>query len=145
MSENVRIAKDTYEAWNNRDFEAFSEVMANGVLIVAGSGERFEGRDGARQFGEMWANAFPDGRIEIDNVIDGGDQVVVEFTGRGTHTGSLVGPMGTIDATNRPVTLKLCDVWSFRNAAVKENRTYFDTGSLMTQLGLIPEAATATA
>ena len=145
MSDNVKIAKDTYEAWNNRDFDVFSEVMANGVLIIAGSGDRFEGRDGARQFAEMWANGFPDGRVEIDNVVDGGDQIVVEFTGRGTHTGPLAGPMGTIAATNRSVTLKLCDVWQFEGGAVKRNTTYFDTGSLMTQLGLMPEAAAVTA
>lgn len=143
MSDNVTLAKQSYEDWNNRNFDAFSELLANGVLIIAGSGDRLEGREGARQFAEMWANGFPDGRVEIDNVIDGGDQVVIEFTGRGTHTGTLVSPMGEIPATNRPVTLQLCDVWRFEGGSAKSVTTYFDTGSLMTQLGLMPEAVAA--
>jgi steroid delta-isomerase-like uncharacterized protein len=145
VSENTRIATRTYEAWNDRDFDTFSEVLADGVLIVAGSGDRFEGREGARQFAEMWANGFPDGRITIDNVVDGGDQVVIQFTGRGTQTGTLVGPMGEIPATNRPIQLQLCDVWQLENGTAKTVTTYFDTGSLLAQLGLMPEPATATA
>ncbi len=145
MSDSKRIATRSYEAWNDRDFETFADTLADGVLIVAGSGDRFEGREGARQFAEMWANAFPDGKIVVDNVVDGGDQVVVEFTGRGTQTGALIGPMGEIPATNRPVKLQLCDVWSLENGTVKTVTTYFDTGSLLAQLGLMPESAAATA
>ena len=42
----------------------------------------------------LWATGFPDGRVEIENVIEDGDKVVLEFTGRGTHTGPLRTPMG---------------------------------------------------
>jgi steroid delta-isomerase-like uncharacterized protein len=143
MSDNVTTAKDTYDAWNNRDFDAFSETFANGALTIPGTGERFEGSEGARRFADMWANGFPDGRVEVDNVIDGGDQVGIEYTGRGTHTGTLVTPMGDIPATNRPVTLQLCDVWRFEDGSVKSMKTYFDSASLMTQLGLMPEAVAA--
>ena len=143
MSDNVTIAIRSYEYWNNRDFDGFSEDLADAALIIAGSGDRFEGREGARQYAGMWANAFPDGRIEIDNVVDGGDQVVVQFTGRGTQTGTLVGPMGEIPATGRPVTLRLCDVWRFEGGSARSVTTYFDTGSLMMQLGLMPEASAA--
>ena len=144
MSDNVTIAKDSYDAWNNRDFDAFSEIMANGVLIMVGSGDRLEGREGARQFAEMWANAFPDGKVEVDTVIDGGDHVVIEYTGRGTQTGTLVSPMGEIAPTNRPVTLQLCDVWRFEGGSAKSVAQYFDSASLMTQLGLMPEAVGST-
>ena len=145
MSDNVATARRSYEAWNNRDFDAMAEVMANAVQIIAGSGVRLEGGEGARQFGEMWANAFSDGRIEIDNVVDGGDQVVVEFTGQGTHDGTLAGPMGVIPATGRSVTLKLCDVWRFEGGSATTLTSYFDTGALMAQLGLLPEATAAQA
>lgn len=145
MGDNVATAKRTYEAWNNRDFDAMAEVMANAVQVIAGSGDRLEGGEGARHFAELWANAFPDGRIEIDNVVDGGDQVVIEFTGRGTHDGTFAGPLGVIPPTGRSVTLKLCDVWRFEAGSAKTLTSYFDTGSLMTQLGLMPEAAAAQA
>ncbi len=145
MSDNVATARRTYEAWNNRDFDAMAEVMANAVQIIAGSGDRFEGGEGARQFGEMWANAFSDGRIDVDNIVDGGDQVVVEFTGVGTHDGTFAGPMGVIPPTRRSVTLKLCDAWRFDGGSPATVTSYFDTGALMAQLGLLPETTAAQA
>lgn len=145
MSENAAVARQTYEAWNERDFEKFADVLADGVLIVAGSGDRFEGREGALRFAEMWANGFPDGRVTIDTVVDGGDQVVLEFTGRGTHTGTLATPMGEFPATGRAIQLQLCDVWSFEDGSARTVKTYFDAASLLGQLGLMPEASTATA
>jgi predicted ester cyclase len=62
--------------------------------------------------------------------------VVVEFTGRGTHTGALVTSAGSIPATGRSVTLKLCDILEFTDGKIRRQRTYFDSGSLMAQLGL---------
>ena len=41
--------------------------------------------------------------------------------------------------------LKLCDVWRFEGGSATTLTSYFDTGSLMTQLGLMPEATAAQA
>jgi len=83
---------------------------------------------------------------EIENIIEDGDMVVLEFTGRGTHTGPLRTPMGEFDPTDKPLVLKLCDVWTFSSDGTPtELRTYFDSGSMMAQLGLTPQMAGATA
>jgi predicted ester cyclase len=111
------------------------------VLTIVGSGDTFEGVEGARAYTTMWADGFPDGEITVDRVIESGDHVVVEFTGRGTHTGTLVTSMGAIPATGRSMTLQCCDITEFKNGKVQRQRSYFDTGSLMAQLGLLPEQA----
>ena len=64
---------------------------------------------------------------------------MVEFTGHGTHTGTLATSMGQIPATGRSLTLKLCDVIEFKDGKVATQRTYFDTGSMMAQLGITAE------
>ena len=87
----------------------------------------------------MWADGFPDGTVTVERVIASGDYVVVEFTGRGTHTGTLVTSMGEIPATGRSLTLQLCDVMEFKDGKVRDQKTYFDTGSMMAQLGLAAE------
>ncbi len=144
MAQNASTARSTYDAWNERDFDRFAEVMAKAELIDMGSGTRFTGREGAMQFAQGWADGFPDGKVTIDSVIETGKHVVVEFTGRGTHTGTLMTPMGGIDATGRSVELKLCDVWTFADDGTpKTVHFYVDSGSMMTQLGLAPEPATA--
>jgi uncharacterized protein (TIGR02246 family) len=144
MADNVTLVRGVYDAWNERDFDHFAELMApDGRIVFVGSGEVFEGPDGARRYGEGWANGFPDGRVTIDNVVADGDMVVVEFTGRGTHTGTLQTAMGPINATGRSATLNLCDVVQLRDGKVVLQRTYLDTGSMMAQLGLAEQVTTA--
>lgn len=145
MTDNADLARSIYEAWNQRDFDLMADSVApDGTLTVVGTGDTFIGQEGSRQYNQMWADAFPDGTITIDRLISSGDQVVVEFTGRGTHTGTLVTSMGEIPATGRSVTLHLCDVNEFKDGKVLTQRTYFDTGSLMSQLGLGVGQAAAT-
>ena len=137
MADNATLARKMHEAWNDRNFDAIAEATApDAVLTIVGSGDTFDGVEGARQYSAMWADAFPDGRVTVDRVIATGDDVAVEYTGRGTHTGTLTTGMGDIPATGRSVTLQLCDVLEFKDGKVHRQRTYFDTGSMMAQLGL---------
>jgi steroid delta-isomerase-like uncharacterized protein len=146
MADNLTLARTLYEGWNDRNFDTIAEAMApDGKIVVAGTGDEFVGPGGARRYNQQWADGFPDGRITVDKMIEAGDTVVVEFTGRGTHTGALVTSMGEIPATGRSLTLKLCDVVEFRDGKIVMQRTYFDTGSMMAQLGLLPgQQATST-
>ena len=144
MADNATLARSLYEAWNERNFDLQADAMApDATVVVVGSGDRFEGPDGARRYNAAWADAFPDGIITMDNIVASGDTVIAEFTGRGTHTGTLETSMGAIPATGRSVTLKLCDVIKFKNGKVQQQRTYFDTGSLMAQLGITAEQSAA--
>jgi steroid delta-isomerase-like uncharacterized protein len=145
MADNETIARDVYEAWNNRDWQTLMDVMApDGTIMLMGTGETFEGPEGARQYSTMWADAFPDGRATVDHIYSAGDTIVVEFTGRATHTGTLVTSMGSIPATGRSVTLHLCDVLEFSDGKVKQQRSYLDTGAMMAQLGLMSGQAATT-
>lgn len=145
MTDNLSLARRLYEGWNERQFDELADAIApDGKIVVVGTGDVFAGPDGSRQYNASWATGFPDGRITIDNMFAAGDTVVVEFTGHGTHTGPLVSSMGEIPATGRSVTLKLCDVVEFRDGKVASQRTYFDSGSLMAQLGLISSEQAAT-
>lgn len=145
MADNVTLARSLYEAWNERNFDRLAELITpDGKITVVGSGDTFEGPEGARKYDLMWAEAFPDGSITVDNVIAADDYVVVEYTGRGTHTGTLEGPGGSIPATGRSVTLQLCDVLQFSDGKVRSQRTYFDGASLLAQLGITAEQTATT-
>lgn len=140
MNDNLSLARTLYEGWNEHRFDDIADAMApDGKIIVAGTGDEFAGPEGARQYNQQWYDAFPDGHLTVNNVVGSGDTVVVEFTGQGTHTGPLVTSMGDIPATGRSVTLNVCEVLEFRDGKITAQRSYLDTGSLMAQLGLLPE------
>ncbi len=143
--DNASIARQIYDDWNAREFERIADQATDDAeIILVGSGTRFAGREGSLQYSRSWGDAFPDGRIEVDNLIAAGDTVVVEFTGRGTQTGTLSTPAGDIPATGRSVTLQFCDVLEFTSdGKIKSQRTYFDSASLLAQLGITAEAGMA--
>ena len=147
QEDNVKIAREFPAAWNDRDFDRAAKLMADdGEILIVGTGERFTGPAGAVKFSQMWADGFPDGRVEVIETIAEGDRVVVVYRGRGTHTGTLANASGEIPATGKEITLDLCDVVEIKDGKVKSVRTYFDSGSLLAQLGLmaaVPAGATA--
>jgi steroid delta-isomerase-like uncharacterized protein len=144
--DNVQIARSLYDNWNERQFNKTAELMAaDGEIVLVGSDTRFRGPSGAIEFSQMWADGFPDGRVKIDNVVASGDHVVVQYTGKGTHTGALRSPAGEIPATGRSVTLELCDVQEIRDGKIRSVQSYFDSASMLMQLGIMPEAVGAKA
>lgn len=140
MADNANLARRMHEAFNERNFDEIAEATApDATLTIVGPGDTFEGVEGSRAYNTMWVDGFPDGKVTVDRVIESGDYVVVEFTGHGTHTGTLATSMGEIPATGRSVTLQFCDVIEFKNGKLQSQKTYFDTGSMMAQLGLTAE------
>jgi steroid delta-isomerase-like uncharacterized protein len=67
-----------------------------------------------------------------------GDVVVVEFAWSGTHTGDMMG----IKATEKPVGATGVDVmWFSPEGLVKEQHTYTDMGTIMSQIGVSKQKA----
>jgi steroid delta-isomerase-like uncharacterized protein len=143
MADNAALARSLYEAFNNRDVEFGARTMApDGVITLVGTGRTFTGPDGAREFNQMWSTAFADAAVTIERIIAQDQHVAVEFTGRGTHTGTLSTVAGDIPATGRSVTLQFVDLIEFDDGKVKTQHSYVDTGSLMAQLGIsAPQSA----
>jgi steroid delta-isomerase-like uncharacterized protein len=143
-AENARLGRRLLDLWNARDFDQLTRVIAdNCECISVPTKETFRGPQGYREFMQHWATAFPDGRVEVTRVIADQNGAVVEYTGRGTQTGPLTGPMGTIPPTGRHGELALCDVLEIEQGKVRRARSYFDVATLMRQLGIMPEQGTA--
>jgi steroid delta-isomerase-like uncharacterized protein len=140
VEENGQLARRVLDLWNTRDFDrAASFVADNAECVNVAFNTTFRGPEGYREFMQSWATAFPDGRIEIKRVIADENGAAVEYTGRGTNTGPLTGPMGTIQATGRQGELALCDVLEIERGKIRRLRSYFDSATLMRQLGIMEE------
>jgi steroid delta-isomerase-like uncharacterized protein len=136
---NEEIARQYFEAWNNRDFDLMQELVADDAEIIDFDGTIDRGKAGVRAQGERYASAFPDGKIEIQRLASAGDIVVAEIMGRGTNDG----PFGEIPPTHKSAELPFCDVLTIRAGKIVRDRQYGDTATLLQQLGLMPEMAQA--
>ena len=135
--DNAAVARRYYDAFNARrldDAAALADAELEWTNLALGA--TFRGPAGFRQFLENYATAFPDSRVELRDVIAHGDAVAVEFTATGTHHGPLAGPAGTIPATGRPVRLQLCEVLQLRDGKIVRGRSYYDSTTMLRQLGL---------
>jgi predicted ester cyclase len=133
VEENREIARIPYEAFNDRDFERVSSIVAPGAKVTnILTGETFEGPTGFRQYLQTWASAFPDARLEITNIVAGEHGAAVEFTGRGTNSGPLMTPIGEIPPTGRRGEQRFCDVYRITDGKIAGVQTYFDLMSLLT-------------
>jgi ketosteroid isomerase-like protein len=138
MSSNVETIRAAHQAFNRRDFDAIVRQLAGDfVYHDHASGKTFAGGNGFRQFLAGWTSAFSNAEVSEPIYIDGGDVIVAEFTGRGTHDG----PLGPAAATRRQMVLPFCEIIRFDRAGkMISGGLYYDQLSLLAQLGLAPVA-----
>jgi steroid delta-isomerase-like uncharacterized protein len=138
--DNATLARAHYDAYNRRDFDKGLSMVSDDVKWTNVAFDvTFTGRKGYREYLENWSTAMPDSKVEITKVIHGDEWTTVEFIGRGTHTGPLMGPQGTISATQKKVDLKCCELLRINDGQIVEARVYFDGATLLRQLGLMPQ------
>lgn len=108
-------------------------------VVDVPSGATLRGPEGFKQILLGFSTAFPDSRVEVTNLSTTEDGAVVEFVGRGTHTGPLHTTGGDIPATGRPFEVHFCDVYKIKDGKIVRHSTYYDALSLLQQLGVIPQ------
>ncbi|WP_240911490.1 ester cyclase [Paludisphaera soli] len=89
------------EVWNDRRTEAIDELMSPDGIGHMESGD-FEGPGPFKEIRDQFLAAFPDLRIEIEDVVADGDDVVVRWRASGTHTGDGFG----FEPSRRPVSFR---------------------------------------
>ncbi len=122
------------EVINQGNLDAIDELCDPGVVDYAAPRGFSAGREGAKQFPTMTRSAFPDLRFTIEDMIAGGDKVVVRGVWSGTHEGAFMG----IPATGRRVTVTQIDITRVADGRMVEHWGQFDALGLMQQLGVVP-------
>ena len=131
--DNSALVREVMDAYNEKDVERALRVCApDAHMTVVPFGQTLSFADDFRN----WATAFPDGKIEFLSLLAQGDFVVAECYGRGTNSGPLEGPEGRIPPTNRRGELRFMNIYECRDGKIIGARMYFDSLSLMAQLGL---------
>jgi predicted ester cyclase len=115
-------------AFDRRDWPALMELTSPQIRARIGSMDA--DRDRLRQFGEMFAAAFPDAKHDVQAFHVAGEYATVVATFSGTHKAELMG----IPATNRRVSFGVVHVDRVVDGRLVEHRGEFDSAGLMQQL-----------
>ena len=140
--ENIQIAEKQIAALNARDLDQYlSRIDPSYVGESETLPGPIRGPEGARQAISMLFAAFPDLRIEADQILASGDHIIARLRLSGTHKGNFAG----IAPTNKSVSWQGCNVVEMRNGKAIRSRVYADNASLFQQLGILslPKAQAA--
>jgi steroid delta-isomerase-like uncharacterized protein len=139
--DNAALVTSLFDAFNDGDLSRATALVSDDFeLVDVSAGQTFRGREGCRQWLELFRTALPDARTEIVNLISDGARVASEHIGRGTHTGPFVTPAGTIPPTQRAVELRIGEFYEMHEGKIAKLRAYYDSATMMRQLGLLPPA-----
>jgi len=127
--------------WNDRQVQVTDLIWSPDVIFHSPlSDEPVHGRDELRRHFDVIQGAFSELHFSVDDVIAGGDTVVLHITQVGVHTGDYFG----IPATGRRV--RMSEVFIFRTspggpvgAQIDEIWLSMNALNLMQQLGLFPK------
>lgn len=144
MTDVREVGTKFVDAFNAHDEEAMRQLNAENCVFEAPGDVKLEGREPVTQYAMAWLDAFPDARLTVHNELVDRAWVVQEFTFQGTHQATLSTPAGDIPATDRELKGRGTQIFRVEGDTVADTRLYFDQVQVMTQLGLMPERATAT-
>lgn len=130
------------ELWNQQKLDVADELFAADHESPSAPGLP-AGPAGVKAIASMFLAAFPDLDVEIEIEIAEGDTVGGRLRQRGTHTGPMVTPTGTIPPSGKSVNFTEVAMLRIADGKVATSWYWTDMIGLLTQLGVIaaPPAA----
>jgi steroid delta-isomerase-like uncharacterized protein len=134
--DHTATARRFFEQVNAGNFGALADVMADDFV----EHEELPGipptKEGVLEFFRMYRAAFPDMRMEPEDILVSGDKVVVRARATGTHQGELMG----MPPTGKRIDVQFIDILRMGDDGLAhEHWGVFDTFAMMQQLGAVPE------
>lgn len=124
--------REHMDAENAHDFARCIDVFAHPRYEIVATGEVWDGRSGVNALLLENKKGFPDFHFQPETWHHATDAVIVEGRFSGTHLGSWRG----LPPTGRKVDFPLIIVFQFSANELVCERTYFDLGTPLRQLGV---------
>jgi steroid delta-isomerase-like uncharacterized protein len=128
------IRRFVEEVQNNKNFVVYDELNDPDFVNLSAPPGVPADREGGKLYLQAFAEAYPDARYTVDDMIAEGDRVVTKKTLTGTNTGEFAG----MPATGKRVTLQFVDIMRVRDGKIVEHWLCLDQLSWLQQLGLAP-------
>lgn len=136
MGAAFQAATGYYDRFAAGDFEGATACFDPDCITVTPAGAM--GVRDHEQFGRGFKAALPDAHMVVERVVESGDTVGIEAHFVGRHTGDLVTPQGTLEASGADLDMPFADFFIVRDGCIVEHRVYWDQMAMMGQLGAAP-------
>ena len=138
--ESVKIARKQVDAFNDGDWEQMRAMLASDSRYdELGTEQKVEGPEKIVELFKGWKTAFPDAVGTVTSAFASGNKAALEVTWKGTHTGPLGTAEGTIPASGKRQETPAAFFFTFEGDKIKESRHYFDSMTLLKQIGAQPK------
>ncbi len=133
-------AKEIVRRWNNEGWSGGNYDLAHEIIspnmVVHGAGGQTVGMgpDGLIDLIRTWRTAFPDGRMEIDDLIVDGDTVAIRNTWYGTQEAEFYG----VPPSGKKVAVTSVGIDRVTDGLVSEGWGELDMVGMMQQMGALP-------
>ncbi|MGE0160805.1 MAG: ester cyclase [Gemmatimonadales bacterium] len=135
MSEHAprQVAMRWVAAYNEHDCDKATALYDGDVTNVQLPWRTpLRGREAVRTTYDTVFRAFPDIHVEVENVLEEGPWVVVEWRFRGTMRGSFAGHA----PTGRTFAMRGCEAFRVVDGRIRDQHGYWDKATMFDQLGL---------
>lgn len=122
------------EVQNEGNLAALEELTAPAYVNHGAPPGVPPNREGIKQLTAIFRQAFPDGRMTIEDMVAEADRVATRKTFRGTHQGELMG----VPPTGKAVAIGLMDIARLVDGKVVESWHVGDDLGLLQQIGALP-------
>src|SRR5215471_264077 len=123
------------EGWSGGNYELANEIISPNMTVHGAGGQSVGmGPDGLVDLIRTWRTAFPDGRMEIDDIIVEGDTVAIRNTWYGTHEAEFYG----VAPSGNSVAVTSVGIDRVTDGLVSEGWGELDMVGMMQQMGALP-------
>ena len=139
LETNKRIlSRHLDEVLNQGQLDVVDEIYTDSYVLDApvqteGSVQEHgetHGRDGLKRRVTLFRTAFPDIHFTVDNMVAEDNQVAVQYTFSGTHTGKF----GELEPTGRHISVTGILIALLKGDQIESALSVFDSGDMMHQL-----------
>jgi predicted ester cyclase len=133
--DNAATMRSAYERISAGDISGFGDLVADDFVEHEEIPGLTATKDGMLEYFGLLLSAFPDMRMDVEDLMADGDKTVARVRATATHDGEFMG----IPPTGERVTMQLIDIMRFdEGGLVCEHWGVADMLSLMQQLGAVP-------
>lgn len=138
MGEARQCLETFYERFATGDMDGATALLADDCQTVTPAGVM--NKEERRGFGLAFRAALPDARMEVTRAVESGDEVYVSGRFKGTHSGDLVSPQGTIPASGNSIDVPFAEYAKVRGGQIVDQEVIWDQMLMLGQLGALPPA-----